>query len=133
MDITNQPVLYFDGVCNLCNNAVQFIIRHDKKKMFLFASLQSAAGKQALQHFRGKAPDSLILHYKGQYFTKSAAVLYTFKLLGGFWALFYAAIIIPRFLRDSLYGLVADKRYKWFGKQNECMIPTPELMNRFLS
>ena len=132
-DTTNRPVLYFDGVCNLCNGLVQFIIRHDKKKVFLFASLQSQAGAAELSYFNGKLPDSLILSYKGKYFTKSTAALYTFKLLGGFWKLLYLAIIVPRFIRDSVYGAIARNRYRWFGRRNECMVPTPELMDRFLS
>jgi len=133
MDTIGHPVLFFDGECNLCNSAVQFVIRHDKKKLFLFAPLQSEAGKQALAQFSGKAPDSVILLYKGQYFLRSAAVLQTLKLLSGIWKWLYAGIIIPGFLRDWLYDAVSRNRYKWFGKRKECMIPTPELMDRFLS
>jgi len=130
---SDSPVLFFDGVCNLCNQAVQFIIRHDKKKIFLFAPLQSEPGQKAIAHFAGKAPDSVILLYKQQYLVRSDAALYTFRLLGGLWTILFAAIIIPRFLRDALYNFISRNRYKWFGKKNECMIPTPDLMNRFLS
>jgi len=111
---------------------VQFIIRHDKKKLFLFAPLQSEPGKKAIQHFNGKAPDSMILFYKEQYFVRSAAALTIFRLLGGLWPLLYSGKILPRFLRDAIYDYVSRRRYKWFGKRNECMIPTPELMERFL-
>lgn len=133
MDTHNRPVLFFDGECNLCNSAVQFIIRHDKKKLFLFAPLQSTAGQDALKQFSGHVPDSVILFYNNRYFIKSAAGLNILRLLGGGWRFLYAFIIIPRFIRDWVYNIIARNRYKWFGKRNECMIPTPELKERFLS
>ena len=133
MDTNSHPVLFFDGECNLCNGAVQFIIRHDKKNLFLFAPLQSEAGREALRQFSGKAPDSVILFYNGRYFVKSAAALQTLKLLGGAWKWLYAGVIMPRFLRDWIYDFVSRNRYKWFGKRSECMIPTPELKVRFIS
>jgi predicted DCC family thiol-disulfide oxidoreductase YuxK len=132
---TTKPVLYFDGVCNLCNGLVTFIIRQDKKEQFLFAPLQSAAGVAALQH----APDahektgSFILLYNNVYYTRSSAALHTFRLLGGGWQLLYAFIIVPRFIRDAVYRLVSRNRYKWFGQKAECMVPTPELMARFVN
>ena len=129
---TNRPVLLFDGECNLCNRTVQFIIRYDKKKIFLFAPLQSAAGKDALLQFPGTAPDSVILFYKEKYFIRSTAALQTLRLIGGFWGLLYIFILVPRFLRDRVYDIISRNRYKWFGKRNECMIPTKELAGRFL-
>lgn len=135
-DVADRPVVLFDGECNLCNNFIQFIIRHDKKKQFLFATLQSAAGEKELQQLRkktGNVPDSVILQYKGQYYVKSAAALHVLRLLGGAWSMLYAGIILPRFLRNAFYDFVAKNRYKWFGKSDVCMVPTPELMDRFLS
>lgn len=129
---TNRPVLFFDGMCNLCNASVQFIIRHDKKQQFLFAPLQSEAGTKALQHFAGNSPDSLILLQDGQYFTRSSAALRVARSLSGLWPLLYGLIIIPPFLRDAVYNLIARNRYKWFGRQNACMMPTKELNDRFL-
>ncbi len=132
----NQPVLLFDGECNLCNGLVQFIITHDKKKLFYFATLQSEIGKNALSNAtksNTKVPESLILLYKGRFFVKSSAAIHTAKLLGGFWQLFFAAILVPAFLRDGVYNFISRNRYKWFGKQNECIIPTPELKERFLN
>ena len=129
-------VLFFDGICNLCSGVVQFIIKRDKKKLFLFASLQSEAGQAAIADLEAKTvlkPDSFILYHKGEYFIKSSGALRAAKLLGGAWSLLYVAMIVPRFLRDAIYDLVASKRYKWFGKMNECMLPTPELKSRFLS
>ena len=129
---TNRPVLFFDGECNLCNRTVQFIIRHDRKKIFLFAPLQSNTGKDTLQQFTGEAPDSVILFYRGGYFIKSTAALHTLRLIGGFWSLLYSLIIVPRFLRDWVYDIISRHRYQWFGKRNECMVPTKELKERFL-
>lgn len=126
----NEPILFFDGECNLCNGGVQFIIKRDKRKRFLFAALQSAAGAEAKRQSGGA--DSFILFYHGQYYTKSAAALRAARLMSGLWPILYAGIILPRFVRDWVYDLVARNRYKWFGKRSECMIPTPELRARFL-
>lgn len=134
LNTISRPVLFFDGECNLCNGAVQFVVRHDKKNQFLFATLQSEAGKQARQNLQQNAnvPESVILYYNGRYFVRSSAALHTAKLLGGLWPICYAGIIIPRFLRDAVYDFVSRNRYKWFGKRNECMIPSEELKKRFL-
>ena len=135
-EVADRPVVLFDGECNLCNGFIQFIIRHDKKKQFRFATLQSAVGEAKLQQLRektGNAPDSVILQYRGQYYIKSAAALHVLRLLGGPWRLLFTGMIFPRFLRNAFYDLVARNRYKWFGKSDVCMIPTPELMDRFLS
>jgi predicted DCC family thiol-disulfide oxidoreductase YuxK len=130
-----RPILFFDGECNLCNSTVQFIIRHDKKKLFLFAALQSEMGKTALQNVQKQdknIQESVILYHNGKYFVRSAAALHVLLLLGGFWALLFAGIIIPRIVRDGVYNFISRNRYKWFGKRNECMVPSPDLMERFL-
>ena len=130
-----QPILFFDGVCNLCSGAVQFIMRHDKKQKFLFASLQSPQGAEAMRETRMDAtqqPGSIILYYNGKYYLQSAAILQTTKLLGGAWAAFSILGIVPAFLRNAVYRLIARNRYKWFGKRDECMLPTPENKARFL-
>lgn len=130
-----RPILFFDGMCNLCNGAVQFIVKHDRQQRFLFASLQSPPGKQAILktglHFSDTS-GSLILFYKGRYYTRSAAALHTARLLGGVWQLLYAGIILPRALRDAVYKFVASRRYRWFGRRSECMIPSPALKARFV-
>ena len=123
MESLHQPVLYYDGVCNLCSRSVQFILRNDKKELFRFAPLQSEKGREAILLFPGSPPDSLILFYKGRYFIRSEAALRILKLLGGFWSLLFGFIIIPRFLRDAVYDLIARNRYKWFGKNKECLLP----------
>lgn len=132
---SDRPILLFDGVCNLCNGFVRTIIKYDKKQRFRFSSLQSETGQQVVHYIEqhvGSVPDSLILLYKGVYYTRSGAVLMTAKLLGGIWRLLMVGYGLPTGLRDRLYGFVASHRYKWFGKRDECMVPTPELMARFL-
>ena len=136
MDTNNRPIVFFDGECNLCNSSVQFIIRNDKAKRFLFAPLQSDRGKAALSDLTKpgtKPPDSVILFDNGKYYIRSSAALRIAKLLGGVWSVFYAGMIIPRFIRDVIYEFVSRNRYKWFGKRNSCMIPTPALLDRFLT
>ena len=135
MLLTNitRPVIFFDGECNLCNSAVQYVIRHDKKEQFLFAPLQSDAGKQVLQLMHGNIPDSFILYHNGKIYIKSSAALQTAWLLGGWRTGLYAFIIVPRLLRDAVYNLVARNRYRWFGRRDSCMVPTEELKARFLT
>jgi len=129
-----RPVLFFDGECNLCNSTVQFVIRHDRKKQFLFAPLQSEAGKHMLKELLASVgEDTFLLFYRGKYYVRSGAALRVCKLLGSLWSLLYAAIIIPRFIRDAVYDFISRNRYKWFGKSAECMLPTPELKERFLT
>ena len=130
-----SPILFFDGECNLCNGVVQFILKRDKKKIFLFSPLQSVRGEEAMNKtgiYAGEKSGSFILFYKGKYYTRSSAALLMFRLLGGSWVLLYAGIVFPLFLRDGVYNLVARNRYKWFGKRDSCMVPTPDVMARFL-
>jgi predicted DCC family thiol-disulfide oxidoreductase YuxK len=132
----NGPVLFFDGVCNLCNAAVQFVIRHDKGGKVRFASLQSKAGqvaKDAILTKKGSVPDSLIFLEHGTYYTESDAALRLAKYLDGGWKNLRYLRIFPGFLRDAVYRLVARNRYRMFGKQDACMLPTPELKQRFLA
>ena len=131
---TPQPLLFFDGVCNLCNSSVQYVIKHDKTQKFKFASLQSDAAKEILLQYKIKKTDldSIILIHNDKLFDKSSAILRLLKILGGFHSLAYIFIIIPKSIRDVLYDYVARNRYKWYGKKDSCMIPTDELKNRFL-
>jgi predicted DCC family thiol-disulfide oxidoreductase YuxK len=130
----SSPIVLFDGVCNLCNRSVQFIIKRDKKKQFRFASLQGRAGQQFLQQFNLPANDfnSFVLVENSKVYTRSTAALRMFRKLGGGWTLLYAFIIIPPFLRNAVYDWIARNRYKWYGKREECMVPSPELRERFL-
>jgi len=130
-----RPILFFDGICNLCNGAVQFVIKRDKEKKFLFASLQSLAGKKAILDNMGYGPnvDSMLLFIHNRYYIKSSAFLHVLQQLGGMWKLCAIGFLIPRFVRDRLYDWVAKNRYRWFGKRNECMMPTDELKSRFIT
>ncbi len=120
-----QPVILFDGVCNLCSSVVQFVIRNDKQDIFRFASLQSDAGKKILRKFHLQDSDfsSFSLYKDGRIYTKSTGALLVAKNLGGGFKFLYAFIIIPKFIRDFIYSFVAKYRYKLFGKKNECWIP----------
>ena len=128
-----NPVILFDGICNLCNGSIQFIIKRDKEKRFLFASLQSAYGQKFLQQFNLPADNfnSFILYQDGKIFSKSTGALKMFSQLKN-WGWVKIFRIVPKFIRDAVYSLIANNRYKWFGKKNECWLPTPELKERFL-
>lgn len=134
--MVRQPaVILFDGVCNLCNGFVQFVINHDSGGHFRFTSLQSEVGQKLLAQYSttvAATPETVILIEQGQLFTHSTAVLRILRGLGGAWQLLYVAMILPRALRDALYRFVARHRYQWFGQQESCMLPTPELAQRFL-
>ena len=128
-------IILFDGVCNLCNGFVQFIIRHDPAGRFHFAALQSEAG-QALLAAHGLAPvtepESVLLLSGGRLYSHSAAVLGIARGLGWPWQLAGVGEVLPRAWRDALYRFVARNRYRWFGRQESCMLPTPALKSRFL-
>jgi predicted DCC family thiol-disulfide oxidoreductase YuxK len=130
----NNNILLFDGVCNLCNNAVQFVIKRDKNAVTKFASLQSAIGQKILlQHQLSNTEfDSFVYIKNNVVLLKSTAALHLMKDIGGVWKLLYAFIIVPKFIRNFVYDIVAKNRYKWFGKKDVCMIPTVELQQRFL-
>ncbi|MBC7936058.1 MAG: DUF393 domain-containing protein [Rhizobacter sp.] len=129
------PVILFDGVCNLCNGSVQYVIRHDKAAIFRFASLQSDSGQQLLQQYQLPQSDfaSFVLIENGKAHTRSAAALKVARKLSGAVKLLYGFIIVPAFIRDWFYNFISGNRYKWFGKRDSCMIPTPELKNRFIN
>lgn len=129
------PVLYFDGVCNLCNGAVQFVIRHDRSGKIRFASLQSDAGAAAIRKVEarfGRRPDSLLFEVGDKIWIESDAALQLARYLDGGWKTLSWLRLFPRFLRDAVYRLVARNRYRMFGKKDACMIPTPQLKERFI-
>ncbi len=127
-------IVLFDGVCNFCNGAVNFIIRHDDEKKFKFAPLQSEIGEELrLKYGIGKEVDSIILIENDQAFTHSTAGLHIAKGLDGIWSLVYVFIIVPAFIRNFFYRLFAKYRYRLFGRQDACMLPTLEVRERFLS
>jgi predicted DCC family thiol-disulfide oxidoreductase YuxK len=129
-----KPILLFDGVCNLCNSLVSFVIRRDPKGIFQFASLQSDTGQRLLlqQGLPTSHLNTFVLIEGNRYYTKSTAALQLFKRLGRLWTFLYVFIIVPRPLRDMVYHWIAKNRYKWFGKKEQCMLPTPDIKERFL-
>lgn len=130
----HQMIVLYDGVCHLCQHSVQFIIRHDKKNKFKFASLQSEFAQKRLSdnHFNN-SQETIFLIKGGRHFTKSDAALEIAKHLAGAWPLLYVFKIIPRFLRDGVYTFISKHRYRWFGKSDSCMIPTADTSAKFLS
>jgi len=134
MDLEKKIIL-FDGVCNLCNRSIQFIIKRDKKDEFRFATLQGDIGRQLVQerNIDTSRVDSIILIEPGvAFYTKSTAALKIGASFGGFWKIINVLNLIPRQLRDIVYDLVAKYRYRWFGKKEQCMVPTSELAVKFL-
>ncbi len=130
----DRPILLFDGVCNLCNGFVRFLIDRDPEERFRFASLQSVPGKAILRAL-GLPEEELrsFVFVDGEAFdTKSAAALKTLRLLGWPWKLLYALILVPKPIRDFVYDMIARNRYRIFGRRETCMVPTPELKARFL-
>lgn len=131
----NPTVILFDGVCNFCNGGVNFILKQDKKKVFLFAPLQSEAGQEFLKqwHLSTKDFESFVLSDEGKAYHKSSAFLKVMNQLPWYWKWVQVFWIVPKFLRDAVYDLIARNRYKWFGRKDECMIPKPEIRSRFLT
>jgi predicted DCC family thiol-disulfide oxidoreductase YuxK len=133
--LNTKAVILFDGVCNLCNSSVLFVIKHDTKHYFSFAALQSNFGQELLKkHSLNPADfDSLVLYDKDKVYLKSSAVLRLTRNLRFPFPLCYALILIPAFLRNIIYDFIAKNRYKWFGKKDSCMIPSAELEDRFIA
>jgi len=131
--IGGPVIILFDGVCNLCNGLVQFIIKRDPHAWFRFASLQSEAGRNLLQRFK-LDPDSLhsiVVIDEDQAFERSEAAFRIIKRLGAPWKFLGVLKILPKFICDAFYNFIATNRYRIFGKRESCMIPTPELKKRF--
>jgi predicted DCC family thiol-disulfide oxidoreductase YuxK len=130
----NFPVLLFDGVCNLCNGSVQWVLRHDREARFRFAALQSDTGQALLRRF-GLDPaqlDTVVLVDGERIFLRSDAPLEVARRLGGIWASLFIFKVLPRSLRDAAYDWVARHRYRWFGRQESCLLPRPEWKERFV-
>lgn len=128
------PVVLFDGVCNLCNASVDFIIRRDRKGRLRFAALQSEAAKAFLGNLNipESQPDSILFYEEGKLYARSAAVLRIAAYLGFPWILTKVILIIPAFVRDAVYDFIARNRFRWFGKKETCRMPTMEERGRFL-
>lgn len=131
---TDPMVILFDGVCNLCAGVVRFVSRRDPHARFRFASLQSDAARALLASAGAPSPlpDSIVLLDDGRVFVESDAALRIARALRFPWPLLAAFLVLPRFVRDPLYRFVARRRYRWFGRTDSCMVPTPDLRARFL-
>jgi predicted DCC family thiol-disulfide oxidoreductase YuxK len=130
------PIVYYDGVCGLCNRAVAFIIRHDREGKIHFATLQSTEGEKAsaaVLRQSGKTTDSVIFEECGKYYTGSDAVVHIAAWLDGPWKWLRFLKVVPRFIREGLYRFVSRHRYRWFGKRDTCELPAPELRSRFIN
>ena len=131
----NKKIILFDGVCNLCDSAVQFVIKHDKNDAFRFVTIQSELGQQILKHIGISHVniDSIILYEPGiAYYYKSSAAIQIAKNLGGIWHYGTVFRVIPTGISNKLYDYIAKNRYKWYGKKEQCMIPTKDLKVKFL-
>jgi len=130
-----KNIILFDGVCNLCNHSIQFIIKRDKKDEFRFATLQSDIGQKLIQERNidtSKIDSVVLIEPRIAYYTKSTAALIIGQSFGGIWKIIGVLNLIPRQLRDIVYDWVAKNRYRWYGKKEACMVPTPELRAKFL-
>lgn len=129
-----MKVILFDGVCNLCNSSVNWIMDHDKQNQFKFASLQSNYGQNKVKELslEDNYMGTVIFENNGKAYTHSDAILQIAKQIGGIYSLVSVFYIVPAFIRNFFYKIVANNRYKWFGKKESCRIPTPELKSKFL-
>ena len=129
-----HAVILFDGVCNLCSGFVQFVIDRDKESYFKFGSLQSEEARPYLEKCQLPASTltSVVLYENGKCYTRSEAALRIFKKLSGGWPILFGFMAVPGFIRNRVYNFIATNRYRWFGKQESCWLPTPELKSRFL-
>lgn len=131
----NKKIILFDGVCNLCDASVQFIIKHDKNDAFRFVAIQSELGQNIIKYLGidTSKTDSIILYEPGiAYYFKAEAALNIAKELNSWHSILYVFIHVPNFIKNGVYDFIAKNRYKWYGKKEACMIPTPELKAKFL-
>ena len=130
-----RAIILFDGVCNLCNGAVNFVIKRDKRSVFKFATLQSERAKNLMSEgeFQNEDLRTFILLLNDRFYTRSTAALKVCRYLSGLWPLMYGFMIVPKFIRDFIYNIISKNRYKWFGKRESCMVPTTELKSKFLN
>ena len=129
----NKPVILFDGVCNLCNASVNFVIDRDPAGLFYFSALQSDYAREKLESYQvGQDLNTIILLEDGKIYDRSTAALRIARHLSGLWPLLYVGILIPKFLRNAVYRWVAKNRYRWFGQTEQCRVPTTDLQARFL-
>jgi predicted DCC family thiol-disulfide oxidoreductase YuxK len=127
-----NPIVFFDGVCGLCNRAVDLLIRLDKKNIYKFAPLQGKTAQTLLNEETISKKESVVLYDQRKIYKNSTAVIYILIRLGGLWKTFYIFFIIPAFIRDYFYRQIANNRYKWFSIHKSCRLPTPDEVKKFL-
>lgn len=134
LKMDNNKIILFDGYCHMCSGTVIFILKRDRLQKFKFASLQSNAGQELLKKYNLPANDfdSFVYICDEKYYLRSTAALRVFKELGGLWSLLFIFIVVPAFLRDLVYRLIAKTRYKIFGKRTSCLMPNEQMKNRFI-
>jgi predicted DCC family thiol-disulfide oxidoreductase YuxK len=125
-------IVFFDGICNLCQGSVRYLIKNDKKGVLKFASLQGNYAKDFVNETEIQSMQSILFFDGKMLYKKSTAVLKLSRLLGGWNQLLLLGYILPRFVRDWLYNIIAKNRYRWFGKKDQCMLPYEGFENRFL-
>jgi len=131
----DKKIILFDGICNLCDNSVQFIIKHDKKDVFRFVSLQSELGEKIINHIgvdRSKTDSIIVYEPRIAYYTKAEAAIIIAKNIGGWISLLTIFSIFPKSIQNFGYDFIAKNRYKWFGKKESCMMPSKEISSKFL-
>lgn len=132
----NKKIILFDGICNLCNSVVQFIIKRDKNDLYRFVPLQSDLGKEIVKNLNLSMPsiDSIVLYEPQQtFYTKSSAALRILIGLGGLYTITRLFLLFPKGFNNRIYDFIAKNRYQWYGKRETCMLPAPELASKFLS
>lgn len=128
----NSNIVFFDGMCNLCNRSVDFFVRHDSKHQMFFSPLQGVTAHRLLPDEKISDMSSFIYYRNGKIYERSTAAIHACADLSGGWICMKILFIIPRFLRDAIYNYIAKNRYKWFGKKSTCRLPTPQEKSRFL-
>ena len=130
---SNKTLILFDGVCNLCNGSVKFILKHDSKDVFRFAALQSEMGQKLCSKLKidTNVTDTVIVIEGEKFWTRSDAALRVFRKLPRLWPALYGLVVVPKFIRNFVYNIIARNRYRWFGKRNSCMIPNDEIAFKF--
>ena len=129
-----HKIIFFDGVCNLCNASVDFLVQRDASRLYKYASLQSEVGQYLLTSLNKSTSDfdSFIYVFDGNVYTESGAAIRVLGGLGGFWSLMKVFLIVPAFIRNAVYSFIAKNRYQWFGKKETCRLPSPEERGLFL-
>lgn len=133
-ELRHKPILLFDGHCNFCSSAVQFVAKHEKNQKLFFTSLQSSTGQDLLEHYKidPVKTDSLVLIDNDKAYVKSGAALRMTRYMKGLYPILSVFMIVPAFIRNTIYDYIARNRYRWFGRSESCMLPDKELGKRFL-